>query len=95
ITEYLQEALLHLNSIKNTVLQHGIAYMMWHTFLVKKVSSAAYLMEKVGKAPKDRLCRRDIGLSETALPKFMDIVCDLISKIYQVNVPFFSANAVL
>lgn len=32
--------------------------MMWHMFIVKKISSAAFLFEKVGKAPKDRLCRR-------------------------------------
>lgn len=32
--------------------------MLWHTFLVKRVSAAAFLMDKVGKAPKDRLCRR-------------------------------------
>ena len=36
----------------------GVASMMWHTFMVKKVSAAAFLMDKVGKAPKDRLCRR-------------------------------------
>ena len=32
--------------------------MLWHTFTVKRVSASAYLMDKVGKAPKDRLCRR-------------------------------------
>uniref|UniRef100_A0A8C5A1Z5 RAB3 GTPase activating protein subunit 2 (non-catalytic) n=1 Tax=Gadus morhua TaxID=8049 RepID=A0A8C5A1Z5_GADMO len=36
----------------------GISSMMWSTFMVKRFSAAAYLMEKVGKAPKDRLCRR-------------------------------------
>jgi len=32
--------------------------MMWNTFLVKRFSAATYLMDKVGKSPKDRLCRR-------------------------------------
>ncbi|XP_077997216.1 rab3 GTPase-activating protein non-catalytic subunit-like [Glandiceps talaboti] len=86
VTQYLQQSLVHLNYIRNAVIQHGIASMMWHTFVVKKVSGTAYLMEKVGKAPKDRLCRRDTGLSDTALTEFMGIVCELLLKIYQIEV---------
>jgi hypothetical protein len=40
------------------MLQHGISVMMWQMFILKKTSAAAFLMEKVGKAPKDRLCRK-------------------------------------
>ena len=36
--------------------------MIWHMFVSKKLSAAAYLMEKVGKAPKDRLCRKVGGM---------------------------------
>ena len=36
----------------------GIAIMIWQTFLLKSFSGAALLMEKVGKAPKERLCRK-------------------------------------
>ncbi|XP_070571342.1 rab3 GTPase-activating protein non-catalytic subunit-like [Ptychodera flava] len=86
VSQYLQQALFHLSFIKNTVLQHGICYMMWHTFLVKKVSAAAYLMEKVGKAPKDRLCRKDIGMSEIALGQFLDLACETLLKLYQIEV---------
>uniref|UniRef100_A0A8C3KTR2 RAB3 GTPase activating non-catalytic protein subunit 2 n=1 Tax=Calidris pygmaea TaxID=425635 RepID=A0A8C3KTR2_9CHAR len=39
-------------------VKNRIALMMWNTFIVKRLSSATYLMDKVGKAPKDRLCRR-------------------------------------
>nr|XP_021532901.1 rab3 GTPase-activating protein non-catalytic subunit [Aotus nancymaae] len=48
----------HLKHILNAHIQNGIALMMWNTFLVKRFSAATYLMDKVGKSPKDRLCRR-------------------------------------
>ncbi|XP_041468264.1 rab3 GTPase-activating protein non-catalytic subunit-like isoform X1 [Lytechinus variegatus] len=85
ITGFLGCALHHLRSIRNPVLQHGVSSMMWHTFMVKKVSATAFLMDKVGKAPKDRLCRRDVGLSETAIAKYLGFAADLLDCIYQVE----------
>ena len=35
--------------------------MAWRTFLVKKFTALAKLIEKVGKAPKDRLLRKVRG----------------------------------
>uniref|UniRef100_A0A8C9BIR6 RAB3 GTPase activating non-catalytic protein subunit 2 n=1 Tax=Phocoena sinus TaxID=42100 RepID=A0A8C9BIR6_PHOSS len=58
----------HLEHILNAHVQNGIALMMWNTFLVKRFSAATYLMDKVGKAPKDRLCRR---VSESPLTRFL------------------------
>ncbi|MGH0170157.1 UNVERIFIED_CONTAM: hypothetical protein FKN15_058472 [Acipenser sinensis] len=55
---YLAWSVEHLRCICNAHIQHGIAVMMWSTFIVKRFSAAAFLMDKVGKAPKDRLCRR-------------------------------------
>ncbi|XP_071476615.1 rab3 GTPase-activating protein non-catalytic subunit-like [Diadema antillarum] len=84
-TGYLSCGLHHLRSIRNPVLQHGVSSMMWHTFMVKKFSGAAFLMDKVGKAPKDRLCRRDVGLSEMALGRFLGLATELLECIYQVE----------
>ncbi|XP_012921972.1 rab3 GTPase-activating protein non-catalytic subunit isoform X3 [Heterocephalus glaber] len=55
---FFARSIEHLKHIVNAHVQHGIALMMWNTFLVKRFSAAAYLMDKVGKSPKDRLCRR-------------------------------------
>ncbi|XP_030854258.1 rab3 GTPase-activating protein non-catalytic subunit isoform X1 [Strongylocentrotus purpuratus] len=85
ITGFLACGLYHLRSIRNPVLQHGVSSMMWHTFMVKKVSATTFLMDKVGKAPKDRLCRRDVGLGETAIGKFLGFATDLLDCIYQVE----------
>ena len=54
----LELALSYMKCIQNAALQYGVSVMMWHMFLVKKFSASALLIEKVGKAPKDRLCRK-------------------------------------
>uniref|UniRef100_A0A8D3DD68 RAB3 GTPase activating protein subunit 2 (non-catalytic) n=1 Tax=Scophthalmus maximus TaxID=52904 RepID=A0A8D3DD68_SCOMX len=66
----LCSAVEHLKFISSPHIQLGISAMMWSTFIVKRFSAAAFLMEKVGKAPKDRLCRRPPVLSLTSLGFF-------------------------
>ncbi|XP_005409325.1 PREDICTED: rab3 GTPase-activating protein non-catalytic subunit isoform X2 [Chinchilla lanigera] len=76
----------HLKHIVNAHVQHGIALMLWNTFLVKRVSAAAYLMDKVGKSPKDRLCRRDVGMSDTAMTPFLGCCLDLLQTLMEADV---------
>ncbi|XP_074165300.1 rab3 GTPase-activating protein non-catalytic subunit isoform X1 [Sminthopsis crassicaudata] len=76
----------HLKSVLNAHVQHGIALMMWNTFIVKRFSSATYLMDKVGKSPKDRLCRRDVGMSDTAMTSFLDSCLDLLQTLMEADV---------
>ncbi|KAM6356080.1 rab3 GTPase-activating protein non-catalytic subunit isoform 5-T5 [Podargus strigoides] len=64
----------------------GIALMMWNTFIVKRLSSATYLMDKVGKAPKDRLCRRDVGMGDTAMTAFLGCCSDLLQTLLEADV---------
>ncbi|KAL6037029.1 hypothetical protein STEG23_030144 [Scotinomys teguina] len=66
---FLVRSIEHLKRIVNAHVQNGISLMMWNTFLVKRFSAATYLMDKVGKSPKDRLCRRaDISRDEMQVP---------------------------
>ncbi|XP_066883935.1 rab3 GTPase-activating protein non-catalytic subunit isoform X3 [Kogia breviceps] len=76
----------HLEHILNAHVQNGIALMMWNTFLVKRFSAATYLMDKVGKAPKDRLCRRDVGMSDTAMTSFLGCCWDLLQTLMEADV---------
>ncbi|XP_025141871.1 rab3 GTPase-activating protein non-catalytic subunit isoform X2 [Bubalus bubalis] len=76
----------HLKHILNAHVQNGIALMMWNTFLVKRFSAATYLMDKVGKAPKDRLCRRDVGMSDTAVTSFLGCCWDLLQTLMEADV---------
>ncbi|XP_006869763.1 PREDICTED: rab3 GTPase-activating protein non-catalytic subunit [Chrysochloris asiatica] len=76
----------HLKHILNAHIQNGIALMMWNTFLVKRFSAATYLMDKVGKSPKDRLCRRDVGMSDTAMTSFLGSCLDLLQTLLEADV---------
>lgn len=75
-----------MKHILNAPVQNGIALMMWNTFLVKRFSAAAYLMDKVGKSPKDRLCRRDVGMSDTAVTSFLGSCLDLLQTLMEADV---------
>lgn len=59
--------------------------MMWSTFIVKRVSAAAFLMEKVGKAPKDRLCRRDVGMGDKAVTSFLGCCVQLLQILMEAD----------
>jgi len=43
---------------RDPLLQHGLSLMAWKTFIGKRFIALAKLIDKVGKAPKDRLCRK-------------------------------------
>ncbi|XP_026211404.1 rab3 GTPase-activating protein non-catalytic subunit [Anabas testudineus] len=76
--QYLCLAVEHLKLVSSPHIQLGISAMMWSTFIVKRFSAAAYLMEKVGKAPKDRLCRRDVGMGDKAMTSFLGCCVQLL-----------------
>ncbi|KAG8443778.1 hypothetical protein GDO86_009093 [Hymenochirus boettgeri] len=76
----------HLKRIVNAHVQFGLSLMMWNTFIIKRFSAAAYLMDKVGKAPKDRLCRKGRRKSDTAMTSFLGSCSDLIQTMMEADV---------
>lgn len=82
---YLFCAVEHLKVISSPHIQLGIATMMWSTFIVKRFSAAAFLMEKVGKAPKDRLCRRDVGIGDKAMTFFLGCCVQLLQILMEAD----------
>ncbi|XP_057199156.1 rab3 GTPase-activating protein non-catalytic subunit isoform X3 [Triplophysa rosa] len=90
VGQYLEWSVEFLKMISNPHIQLGISAMMWHTFIVKRFSAAAFLMEKVGKAPKDRLCRRDVGMGDAAVRSFLGSCVQLLqadSGVEEVSAP--------
>lgn len=85
VGQYLDWSVEFLKMISNPHIQLGISAMMWHTFIVKRFSAAAYLMEKVGKAPKDRLCRRDVGMGDAAVRSFMGSSVQLLQALMEAD----------
>ncbi|XP_053315627.1 rab3 GTPase-activating protein non-catalytic subunit isoform X2 [Spea bombifrons] len=84
--QFLVRSVDHLKLISNAHVQFGLTLMMWNTFIIKRFSAAAYLMDKVGKAPKDRLCRRDVGMSDAAMTTFLGNCTDLIQTMMEADV---------
>ncbi|XP_069017004.1 rab3 GTPase-activating protein non-catalytic subunit isoform X2 [Embiotoca jacksoni] len=82
---YLCWAVEHLKLVSSPHIQLGISTMMWSTFIVKRFSAAAFLMEKVGKAPKDRLCRRDVGMGDKAMTSFLSGCVQLLQILMEVT----------
>uniref|UniRef100_W5LI54 RAB3 GTPase activating protein subunit 2 (non-catalytic) n=1 Tax=Astyanax mexicanus TaxID=7994 RepID=W5LI54_ASTMX len=75
----------YLKMISSSHIQLGISSMMWNTFIVKRFSAAAFLMEKVGKAPKDRLCRRDVGMGDAAMTSFLGSCVQLLQTLMEAD----------
>uniref|UniRef100_A0A4W6CEA8 RAB3 GTPase activating protein subunit 2 (non-catalytic) n=1 Tax=Lates calcarifer TaxID=8187 RepID=A0A4W6CEA8_LATCA len=99
--QYLCWAVEHLKLVSSPHIQLGISAMMWSTFIVKRFSAAAFLMEKVGKAPKDRLCRRDVGMGDKAVTSFLGCCVQLLqilmesdSAVEEVSAPELSVEEV-
>ncbi|XP_077976699.1 rab3 GTPase-activating protein non-catalytic subunit-like isoform X2 [Styela clava] len=61
--------------------RHGLAVMSWRTFVTKRYAALAKLMDKVGKAPKDRLCRKEVGISDILMPSFCQACTDILQII--------------
>ncbi|XP_035529232.1 rab3 GTPase-activating protein non-catalytic subunit isoform X1 [Morone saxatilis] len=84
-SRYLSWAVEHLKLVTSPHIQLGISTMMWSTFIVKRLSAAAFLMEKVGKSPKDRLCRRDVGMGDKAATYFLGCCVQLLQILMEVT----------
>lgn len=74
-----------LKLVQNAVLRHGVGAMMWSMFIAKRFQSAALLMEKVGKVPKDRLTRKEVGISEGKMVDFMEAVTEFLDILMEAN----------
>ncbi|XP_067941814.1 rab3 GTPase-activating protein non-catalytic subunit-like [Watersipora subatra] len=84
-------ALKYLRSIENGCLRHGICYMMWATYLMKRISGLVLLIEKVGKAPKDRLIKKELEMDTATATEFIGVVCDFMEIFLQANCDFGEA----
>uniref|UniRef100_A0A8C5U2C3 RAB3 GTPase activating non-catalytic protein subunit 2 n=1 Tax=Malurus cyaneus samueli TaxID=2593467 RepID=A0A8C5U2C3_9PASS len=60
--------------LQGSVIVLGIALMMWNTFIVKRLSSATYLMDK------------DVGMSDTAMTAFLGCCSELLQTLLEADV---------
>ncbi|XP_044732271.1 rab3 GTPase-activating protein regulatory subunit [Chrysoperla carnea] len=72
--DYLKAGLTCIEYIPSPNMKHGLCSMIWNAHLKLLVENTSKLINKVGKLPKERLCRQDTGLSDTQLCEFINMV---------------------
>ncbi|XP_012505124.1 PREDICTED: rab3 GTPase-activating protein non-catalytic subunit [Propithecus coquereli] len=73
----------HLKHILNAHIQNAsrLLHSLQRASLLNTDSAT-----RVGKAPKDRLCRRDVGMSDTAVTSFLGSCLDLLQTLMEADV---------
>ncbi|KAF3844617.1 hypothetical protein F7725_007780 [Dissostichus mawsoni] len=71
--QYLWCAVEHLKLVSSPHIQLGISAMMWSTFIVKRFSAAAYLMEK------------DVGMGDKAVTSFLGCCVQLLQILMEAD----------
>lgn len=75
----LEAGLNCLNHITEPHLKKGLHNMIWNTHLKILFESCCKLIRKVGKLPKERLCRQDTGLTDSQMTSFVEICTDFFN----------------
>uniref|UniRef100_A0A8D3CVP9 RAB3 GTPase activating protein subunit 2 (non-catalytic) n=1 Tax=Scophthalmus maximus TaxID=52904 RepID=A0A8D3CVP9_SCOMX len=78
----LCSAVEHLKFISSPHIQLGISAMMWSTFIVKRFSAAAFLMEKVSRSP-EFMC--DVGMGDKAVTSFLGCCAQLLQILMEAD----------
>ncbi|XP_055956898.1 rab3 GTPase-activating protein non-catalytic subunit [Patella vulgata] len=85
IVKNLELSVEYLKLVQNALLRQGVCSLLWHMFILKRFSAAVYLMDKVGKVPKERLCRKEVGMSDTDLLSFIGSTADVLQITMDAN----------
>jgi len=78
----LGRAISHLDLIScQPQVKRGLALLSWPTFVQPVFAALTNLVEKVGKAPKERLCYKHVGFSDSKASEFCGHVTSLLQTI--------------
>ncbi|CAG2100235.1 unnamed protein product [Medioppia subpectinata] len=95
----LTDALEYLNFVSSAVLKHNAACLMWKTYVLKRFECLSQLMEKMGRTPKDRICKKELGINENRIESFVNFAQQLFDLILNANMlaemepmPLFSVD---
>ncbi|CAH0555656.1 unnamed protein product [Brassicogethes aeneus] len=76
----LEAAIKSLEIVPNVKIRHGLFNLLWNTHLKIVYESACKLINKVGKLPKERLCRQDTGLTDYQIASFLSICTEFFDS---------------
>ena len=69
--EKLDFAVECLQLVENGYLLNGVCFVLWQSHVLPKLRDIVYVYGKVGKAAKDRICRRELEMSEAGVGCFI------------------------
>lgn len=81
----LESSVQCLKSISNLNIKQGLFNLVWNTHLKILFESACKLINKVGKLPKERLCKQDTGLSDYQITLFVNLCTDFFDTFMNVT----------
>ncbi|CAH1407132.1 unnamed protein product [Nezara viridula] len=76
--ELLTASLRSLTNITSPHLRQGLCSIIWNVHLKSKFEATVRLLHKVGKLPKEKLCRTEINISDTNVKHFLTRLTDFI-----------------
>lgn len=86
----LEACITCLTQIPNCHIREGLFNLVWNTHLKILFDSTCKLVNKVGRLPKERLCRQDTGLSDYQIviflgisTKFLDTYMDAVQESFE------------
>ena len=74
----LEACIKCLTHITSSHIREGLYNLVWNTHLKIIFESASKLINKVGKLPKERLCKQDTGLSDYQVAIFLGITTNFL-----------------
>ncbi|XP_047119989.1 rab3 GTPase-activating protein non-catalytic subunit [Schistocerca piceifrons] len=75
----LHSAIHCLNIIPSVHMKHGICSLIWSMHLKQRFESAAKLIHKAGKIPKETNCYQDVGISDIHMTEFLGTSADFLN----------------
>ncbi|KAF5303848.1 hypothetical protein FQR65_LT08105 [Abscondita terminalis] len=82
--EYLTAAIECLKNVPQPHLKQGMYNLVWNTHLKILFESACKLINKVGKLPKEKLCKQDTGLTDFQISSFINVCTNFLDNFLDV-----------
>uniref|UniRef100_A0A8D8UHV9 Rab3 GTPase-activating protein non-catalytic subunit n=1 Tax=Cacopsylla melanoneura TaxID=428564 RepID=A0A8D8UHV9_9HEMI len=74
-----------LEQIQSSHIKQGLCYLLWTQHLRVKFESCLRLLHKVGKLPKELLCKQDLKVSDTQIASFLQLFSQYFEQYIQAN----------
>ncbi|KAF5291197.1 hypothetical protein FQA39_LY14439 [Lamprigera yunnana] len=77
---YLKSSIKCLEHIPQPHLKQGLYNLVWNTHLKILFESTCKLINKVGRLPKEKLCRQDTGLTDFQIRSFINVCTNFLDN---------------